>query len=170
MLGFAGIWSNERSMERRSLVALVIGAALWPAAAGAQQKAMPVIGYLGGGIADQAGPFLAAFRQGLSETGYVDGQNLAIEYRWAEGHYDQLPRLAEDSVKRKEDVLAAMGGTPTIMAAKGATSTIPIVFLGGTDLVADGVVASLARPGGNVTGISIMAGELNEKGSICSLH
>lgn len=150
-------------MDRRSFIALFSGAALWPLRAGAQQNAVPVIGYLGAGAPDLAGPFLAAFRQGLTETGYVDGKNLAIEYRWADGHYDRLPGFAADLVQRKVDVLAAMGGTPTIMAAKDATSTIPIVFLGGGDLVADGVVASLARPGGNVTGISIMAVELNEK-------
>jgi putative ABC transport system substrate-binding protein len=150
-------------MDRRRFIALLSGVAFWPLTAGAQQKEVPVIGYLGAGAPDPAGPFLAAFRQGLRETGYVDGQNLAIEYRWVEGHYDRLRGLADDLVRRKVRVLVAMGGTPTIMAAKGATSTIPIVFLGGTDLVADGVVASFARPGGNITGISIMAAELNQK-------
>jgi putative ABC transport system substrate-binding protein len=138
-------------------------ALLWPLPTRAQQTHLPVVGYLSGAFPEPAGPFVSAFREGLNETGYVDGQNLAIEYRWAEGHYERLPSLADDLVQRKVDVLAAMGGTPTILAAKGATATIPIVFLGGGDLVADGVVASYARPGGNLTGISIMAAELNEK-------
>jgi putative tryptophan/tyrosine transport system substrate-binding protein len=151
-------------MKRRAFIALLGAAsAIGPFAVCAQQKAMPVIGYLSAGLPGPAAPFVAAFRRGLSETGYVDGQNVAIEYAWAEGNYDRLPGLAADLVNRKVDVLAATGGTPTIMAAKGATSTIPIVFLGGGDLVADRVVTSLARPGGNLTGISLMAIELNEK-------
>src|ERR1041385_3809796 len=116
-------------MKRRAFMGLLGAAAATRAfAVCAQQKATPVIGYLGGGLPGPAAPFVAAFRRGLSETGYVDGQNVAIEYGWAEGHYDRLPGLASDLVNRKVDVLAAMGGTPTIMAAKGATSTIPIVF------------------------------------------
>jgi putative tryptophan/tyrosine transport system substrate-binding protein len=106
---------------------------------------------------------VAAFREGLRETGYVEGQNVAIEYRWAEGRYDRVPALAADLAGRKVDVIAAMSGTPTILAAKSATSTIPIIFLGGIDLVATGVVASLARPGGNLTGVTIMATELMPK-------
>jgi putative tryptophan/tyrosine transport system substrate-binding protein len=151
-------------MKRRTFIAFLGAAAATPPfAVYAQQKPTPVIGYLSGGLPGVSAPVVAAFRRGLTETGYVDGQNVAIEYRWAEGHYDRLPELAADIAHRKVDVLAAVGGTPTIMAAKGATSTIPIVFLGGGDLVADGVVTSLARPGGNITGISLMAVELDEK-------
>src|SRR6266498_1489842 len=112
---------------------------------------MPVIGFLGGASPGPAAPFTAAFHQGLKETGYVDGQNVAIEYRWAEGSYDRLPALAADLVGRKIDVIAA-GNTPTALAAKGVTSTIPIVFAFVSDPIGVGLVASLARPGGNLTG------------------
>ncbi|HMD63758.1 MAG TPA: ABC transporter substrate-binding protein, partial [Stellaceae bacterium] len=149
-------------MRRRELMLLLGGALMAARALGAQQKAMPVIGYLGNISPGGAAPYLAGFRQGLSETGYVEGQNLAIEYRWAEGRYDRLPALAADFVARKVDVIVT-SATPGIAAAKGATSTIPIVFLGGGDLVAAGLVASLARPGGNLTGISIFGRELNPK-------
>jgi putative tryptophan/tyrosine transport system substrate-binding protein len=150
-------------VNRRELLILGAGAAIaWPLTAHAQQKAMPVIGYLSSGTPGPASPFVAAFRQGLSETGYIEGQNLAIEYRWAEGHYDRLPALAADLVGRKVDVIVT-AGTTGIEAAKGATSTIPIVFFGGGDLVAAGLVASLARPGGNLTGMSIMSPELMPK-------
>jgi putative ABC transport system substrate-binding protein len=123
---------------------------------------MPVIGYLTTGSPHPNSPYLAAFRQGLSETGYVEGQNVAMEYRWAEGHYDRLPALAADLVSRKVDVIVAPGGTPTALAAKNATSTIPIVFRTG-EPVADGLVASLARPGGNLTGFGMLLGELTPK-------
>ena len=121
--------------------------AAWPLAGGAQQKAMPVIGYLSSESPGPSAALVAAFHQGLSETGYVAGQNLAIEYRWAEGSYDRLPALAADLVGRKVDVILT-GGTPGIQAAKSATSTIPIVFAGVGDPVGFGLVASLARPGG----------------------
>ena len=123
---------------------------------------MPVIGILGSGSPGPNAENLAAFRQGLSETGYVEGQNFTIEYRWAEGHYDRLPALVADLVGRKVDVIAA-GNTTAIQAAKSATSTIPIVFFGGGDPVEQGFVASLARPGGNLTGVSAMASELMPK-------
>jgi putative ABC transport system substrate-binding protein len=149
-------------MNRREL--LLLGGMMTAArAAQAQQKAMPVIGYLGGTSPGPMAPFTAAFRQGLSETGYVEGQNLAIEYRWAEGRYDQLPALAADFVDRKVDVIVAGGGMPSALAAKTATSTIPVVFNVGTDPVESGLVTSLARPGGNLTGVTGIATELMAK-------
>ena len=147
-------------MRRRELALLLAGAMALPRHLRAQQKAVPVIGLLANGSPGPNEAFAAAFRQGLSETGYVDGQNVAIEYRWSEGHYDRLPALAADLVDRKVQVIAAAGSSG-IKAAKRATSTIPIVFYGGGDLVAAGLVTSLARPGGNLTGISIMSTELN---------
>ncbi len=149
-------------MRRRELMVLLAGMMAAAHALRAQQKAMPVIGFLGSGSPGPAAPLIAAFRQGLSETGYVEGQNLAIEYRWAEGRYDRLPALAADLVGRKVDLIVASGGAPSALAAKSATSTTPIVFSAG-DPVAEGLVASLARPGGNLTGISIMAIELMPK-------
>jgi putative ABC transport system substrate-binding protein len=150
-------------VKRRELMLLVGGAmTAWPFATRAQQKAMPVIGFLGSTSPGPYAPFVAAFRQGLAETGYVEGQNLAIEYRWAEGSYDRLPALATDLVGRKVDLIAT-SGSPSAPAAKGATSTIPIVFTALGDPVGAGLVASLARPGGNLTGSSIMAIELTAK-------
>jgi putative tryptophan/tyrosine transport system substrate-binding protein len=150
-------------VRRREFVMFAGSAAVaWPVLARAQQTAMPVIGYLSNTAPGPAAPFLAAFRQGLSDTGYVEGQNVAIEYRWAEGRYDQLPGLAADLVTRKVDVIVAAGGTPAARAVKSATSTIPIIVNSG-DPVGQGLVASLARPGGNLTGISLLVVELMSK-------
>jgi len=150
-------------MNRRGLLILLAGSAVaWPAPAGAQQKALPVIGFLSSVSTGLAAPHVAAFHQGLSETGYVEGQNVAIESRWAEGHPDRLPALAADLVGRRVDVITA-GGDAAVLAAKSATSTIPIVFFSGADPVATGLVTSLARPGGNLTGFSIFVAELMPK-------
>jgi putative ABC transport system substrate-binding protein len=151
-------------MRRRDLIILLAGAmGGWPTAARAQQKVMPVVGFLAGtSRSPAAAPALSGFHQGLSETGYVEGQNVAIEYRWAEGRYDRLPALAADLVGRKVDVILASADPPTF-AAKNATQTIPIIFAFGGDPVGTGLVASLARPGGNLTGASIMLAELTPK-------
>jgi putative ABC transport system substrate-binding protein len=147
---------------RRREVLILLGSGLTVARpVGAQQKSMPVIGFLNGRSPGEAAGIIAALQQGLSETGYVDGQNVAIEYRWAEGRYDRLPGLAADLVGHKVDVITT-GGLPPARAAKNATSTIPIVFLG-TDPVRDGLVASLARPGGNLTGFSNLNVDLMPK-------
>jgi len=151
-------------VRRRDLILGLGGAAIaWPLAARAQQKAVPVIGYLSTSAPDRVAPFVAAFRQGLGETGYIEGQHVTIEFRWAEGHYDRLPALAADLVGRKVDLIAASGGYVVALAAKSATSTIPIVFASGDDPVATGLVASLARPGGNLTGVSFLVVDLTPK-------
>ena len=149
-------------MRRRAFVLVLGGAMTLARDLRAQQKAVPVVGFLGNASPQSAASVVAAFREGLSETGFTEGQNVTIEYRWAEGHYDRLPVFAAEFVSRKVDVILASAGVG-IAAAKGATSTIPIVFFGGDDPVAAGLVASLARPGGNLTGFSIFAPELNPK-------
>jgi putative tryptophan/tyrosine transport system substrate-binding protein len=150
-------------MRRRNFVTFLGGAILAASGLRAQQKAMPVIGFLSAFSPGPAAPFTAGVRRGLSETGYVEGQSVTIEYRWAEDHYDRLPALAADLVGRKVDVILASGGDVAAFAAKSATPTIPIVFAIGGDAVERGLVASLARPGGNLTGVSVLAAELNPK-------
>jgi putative ABC transport system substrate-binding protein len=150
-------------MHRRRFVALLGGAITLPCVAAAQQKAMPVIGFLSSEAPGAFTSLVAMFHQGLSETGYVEGQNVAIEYHWAEGRYERLPALAADLVGRKVDLIVTQGGPPSALAAKNATSTIPIVFLGGSDPVEIGLVASLSRPGGNLTGMTFMSADLMPK-------
>jgi putative ABC transport system substrate-binding protein len=143
---------------------ILLGGALTTSSAlRAQQKPMPVIGFLNGNSPDSYQSYVAAFRQGLKDAGYVEGQRVAIEYRWAKGHYDRLPAMAVDLVGHKVDVIAATGRFNSSLAAKNVTSTIPIVFTGGFDPVATGLVASLARPGGNLTGVSFLTCELMPK-------
>jgi putative ABC transport system substrate-binding protein len=151
-------------MRRREFIAFVgCTAAAWPLSARAEQSAVPVIGFLNSASPQPFANYVAGFRAGLKDTGYVEGQNVAIEFRWAEGHYDRLPEMAADLVHRKVAVLVSTGGTSSITAAKAATTTIPIVFTTGSDPVRLGLVTSLSRPGGNITGVNFFVTQMESK-------
>src|SRR5215472_492463 len=154
--------ARGRQMRRRGFFAVVGGAVAWPLAVRAQQAAMPVVGFLNSASSKGFESLVAAFRQGLSESGYVEGQNLAIEYRWADGDYKKLPKLAAELAGRQVSAILA-GAPPAVVAAKAATTTIPIVFTSGGNPVELGLVSSLSHPGGNVTGVSFLTNELGGK-------
>ena len=150
-------------MRRREFIAGLGSAAAWPVVARAQQPAVPVVGFLNSGSQDRYRSLLDAFRQGLKDGGYVEGRNVAIETRWAEGHSARLPELAADLVRRRVSLIASTGGSASAHAAKAATTTIPVLFIGGSDPVADGLVSTLGRPGGNLTGVGVNTSALMPK-------
>jgi putative ABC transport system substrate-binding protein len=150
-------------MRRRDFIALLGGTAAWPLAVNAQQRRAPFIGFLNSLSRERWLDYLASFHRGLNEEGYVEGQNVTIEYRWAEGHYERLPALATDLVRQHVDLIVATGGNPSTVAARGATNNIPIVFIVAGDPVKEGLVVSLNRPGGNMTGVSIITTSLEAK-------
>jgi putative ABC transport system substrate-binding protein len=150
-------------VRRREFIGLIGGAAAWPLAAGAQQPSMPLIGFLSSRSPGGSAEVVAGFRKGLGEAGFVEGENAAITYRWAEGHYERLPALASDLIRVGVAAIFAAGGPPSVLAAKAATSTVPIVFPGAGDPVRLGLVASLNRPGGNITGVMTLGPELAGK-------
>ena len=150
-------------MRRRDFIKGIVGSATWPIAARAQQRAFPVVGLLSARSPDVDTPLIAVIRQGLNETGFVESQNSALDYRWADGQYERLAGLAADLVRQQVAVIVTMGGDATALAAKAATATIPIVIAGGVDPLRIGLVTSLQRPGGNITGVSALIVETEAK-------
>src|SRR5262245_28736535 len=151
-------------MRRREFIAFIgCTAAAWPLAARAEQSSTPVIGFLNSASPQPFANYVSGFRVGLKQTGYIDGQNVTIEFRWAEGHYDRLPEMAADLVRRTVAVLVATGGIPSVAAAKAVTATIPIVFTIGADPVRLGFVTSLSHPGGNITGVDLFVNAMESK-------
>src|SRR6516225_4059577 len=153
-------------MRRRDFVVVALGGAVasWPCAVWAQQQALPVVGFVSGRSADSSAHYVVAFRQGLKEAGYAEGQNVTVEYHWLEGQYGRLPTVMANLVRQKVTLIATPGSTPAALAAKAATGTIPIVFGVGEDPVHLGLVATLARPGGNATGVNFFGQEVVSKG------